>query len=65
MSQFYRSKVTIALLLQGIALTLYFVLTPLLSEHRITTTLPVDLVYGIGAFILTLTLYLFSLRHES
>lgn len=66
MSQFYRSKVTIALILQGIALALYFVLTTLLSEQAIATTLPLDLVYGIGGFALALLLlYLFSRQYQA
>lgn len=65
MSQFYRSKVTIALILQAIAIALYFVLTTLLSENTIATTLPLDLVYGIGGFALALLLYLFSRRYQA
>lgn len=65
MSQFYRSKVTIALILQGIAIALYFGLTGFLSEQTIATTLPIDLVYGIGGFALALLLlYLFSRQYQ-
>ena len=61
----YQSKLTIAFILQLIAVALYFLVTSLGAEYSLATTLPVDLSYGIGGFLLALVLYLFSLRYKS
>ena len=61
----YQSKLTIAFILQLIAIALYFIMTSPASEYSVAATLPVDLSYGIGGFLLALVLYLFSLRYKS
>ena len=65
MSRSYQSKLTIAFILQLIAVALYFIVTSLVSEYSVAATLPVDLSYGIGGFLLALGLYLFSLRYKA
>lgn len=65
MSQLYQSKLTIAFVLQLIAGALYFMLTGLVSGRTVAATLSADLIYGLGAFLLALTLYLFSYHYKS
>ena len=64
MSRSYQSKLTIAFILQLIALALYFMLNAFVSGYATAPTLPIDLIYGIGGFLLALVLYRFSLRYK-